>query len=121
MANNLPLSRSQDSANFTKLFFDTYGEKPIEFSSIDLDTTIGFFEQKGFDKDAAITVAVTVLKQAKSENLPIYQILDTLKEFNGLQISSLVAEILNKNRPITSTLGFRSTSVQPTTLRGVLP
>jgi hypothetical protein len=107
MATNLPSSPTADSATATRLFFDSYGEQPLEFNSTDVDATVGFFESKGFDRDAATTTAITLLKQAKIENQPIFQILDTLKGFNDLQLSALVGEILNNNRPSTSTLGFR--------------
>jgi hypothetical protein len=107
MATNLPPSPNTDSATATKLFFDSYGEQPLEFNSSDVDAAVGFFESKGFDRDAATTTAITLLKQAKIENQPIFQILDTLKGFNNLQLSALVGEILNNNRPSTSTLGFR--------------
>lgn len=107
MATNLPTKTGEDSAELTKLFFDTYGQQPLEFSSTDLDSAISFFESRGFDKDAATITAVTILKQAKIDNQPIYQIIDTLKGFNELQLSALVGEILNNNRPSTSTLGFR--------------
>jgi hypothetical protein len=107
MATNLPPGPNADSATATKLFFDSYGEQPLEFNSSDVDAAVGFFESKGFDRDAATTTAITLLKQAKIENQPIFQILDTLKGFNNLQLSALVGEILNNNRPSTSTLGFR--------------
>ena len=107
MATNLPTQAATDSAAFTKLFFDSYGQQPLEFLSTDVDSAISFFGSRGFDKDAATITAVTLLKQAKLDNQPIYQILDTLKGFNDLQLSALVGEILNNNRPSTSTLGFR--------------
>jgi hypothetical protein len=107
MATNLPPGPNADSATATKLFFDSYGEQPLEFNSTDVDAAVGFFQGKGFDRDAATTTAITLLKQAKIENQPIFQILDTLKGFNDLQLSALVGEILNNNRPSTSTLGFR--------------
>lgn len=107
MATNLPSNTNSDSSDQTKLFFDSYGQQPLEFLSTDVDSTISFFETKGFDKDAATITAITVLKQAKLDAMPVYQIIDTLKGFNSLQLSSLVGEILNNNRPSTSTLGFR--------------
>lgn len=107
MATNLPSNENVDSAESTKLFFDSYGQAPLEFSSTDVDSAISFFENKGFDKDAAIITAVTILKQAKIDAIPVYQLIDTLKGFTALQLSSLVGEILNNNRPATSTLGFR--------------
>lgn len=107
MTTNLPPKNIDDSGVGTRLFFDSYGQQPLEFLANDVEASISFFELRGFDKDAATITAMTLLKQAKLENQPIFQVLDTLSGFTGLQISALVAEILNNNRPSTSTLGFK--------------
>jgi hypothetical protein len=108
MSTNLPFVERETSPQ-TKLFFDPNRDQPLEFLSTDVDAAIGFFESRGFDRDAATTVAVTILKQAKLEDEPVFRILDTLASFESMQISALVGEILNNNRPATSTLGFRVT------------
>jgi hypothetical protein len=104
---NLPAKQIQDSAARSKLFFDTYGEQPLEFNAVDVDAAIGFFTSRGFEKDSAQTVALTLLKQAKLENLNIFEILDGLKNVDNTDINVLVSEVLNNNRPSTSTLGYR--------------
>ena len=111
MATNLPKREIEDSAAGTKLFFDTYGQNPLEFNATDVDTTIAFFTSKGFDSDASLAVATVLLKQAKLDNTPVYKILDSLDGLDSLSISSLVGEILNNNRVSISTLGFRSGNV----------
>jgi hypothetical protein len=122
MATNLPPTSIEDSAAATKLFFDTYGKLPLEFSANEVDAAIGFFEGKGFDRSASIVIAAAILKQAKLDETPVFKILDTLKVFNSIQLSGLVTEILNNNRPITSTLGFRLTSVsKDSQLRNIAP
>ena len=104
---NLPPVTLQDSAAATKLFFDTYGEQPLEFNAVDVDACLNFFKKAGFENDAATVVSASILKQAKIENIPVFRILDTLKNTSGLELSAFVAEILNNNRPTTSTIGFR--------------
>ena len=69
---------------------------------------LDFFKLKGFDDSAASVVASALLKQAKLENMPITKVLDDITGLEQLQISALVAEILNNNRPSTSTLGYRT-------------
>lgn len=110
MQTNLPPPVVEDSAAETKLFFDTYGKYPLQFPAADVEAAIGFFQSKGFDRDAAEVTAMTMLKQAKIEGLPVFQLLDTLKGLEGMQLSSLVGEILNNNRPSSSVLGFRVAS-----------
>jgi hypothetical protein len=107
MPTNLPTPNIEDSATGTKLFFDNYGEAPLEFLAIEVDIAVSFFNKKGFDNDAAISVSSVLLKQAKLEGIPISQILDTLAGIDELNISSLVSEILNNNRTPTSILGYK--------------
>ena len=110
MQTNLPPPVVEDSAAETKLFFDTYGQFPLQFPAADVEAAIGFFQAKGFDRDAAEVTAMVILKQAKIEGMPVFQLLDTLKGMEGMQLSSLVGEILNNNRPSSSVLGFRVAS-----------
>lgn len=108
---SLPTTAIPDSANGTKLFFDNYGNQPLEFSANEVAASIAFFEARGFARDAAEITAQVLLKQAKLDATPVFKILDTLKVLDGVQISALVAEILNNNRSATSTLGYRVTAV----------
>ena len=122
MATNLPIPGSSvDSASATKLFFDSYGQEPLQFNASEVDATVSFFKSKGFDDDAAQVTAATLLKQAKIDGTPIFKILDTLTGFDHLDLSSLVGEVLNNNRTSTSTLGFRTSPVVPNQIRNILP
>jgi hypothetical protein len=107
MSTSLPPSNIQDSAAKQKLFFDSYGRAPLEFPANDIEATINFFESRGFDKEAAIVVAGSLLKQAKLDNLSISNILKDLEGNNSVNLNSFVAEILNNNRSSSSSIGFR--------------
>lgn len=117
---NLPAKQIQDSGARTKLFFDTYGKEPLSYKVPDIDAAINFFRKKGFSDPAANLSAVVLLKQAKLENIPINQILDTLQGFDNLQVSALVGEIMNNHRPSTSTLGYRQPSPEINKERNVV-
>lgn len=108
---NLPYAVPNDSAAGTKLYFDQYGDVPLEFAGAEVDAVIGFFKSKGFGEQAAQTTGMVLLKQAKIDNMQVFKLLDTLKNFEGLQLSTLVGEILNNNRSNSSTLGFKVVSV----------
>lgn len=108
---NLPYTVPTDSAAGTKLYFDQYGQVPLEFSGAEVDAVVGFFKSKGFGEQAAQTTGMVLLKQAKIDNMQVFTLLDTLKNFEGLQLSTLVGEILNNNRSNSSTLGFKVVSV----------
>ena len=90
-------------------FFDTYFDKKLSFPSNQVDAVIGFFTKRGFDKEAAISVGSVLLQQAKIDSVNVFQLLDTLKGLDSVQLSSIVTEVLNYNRAKTSTLGFKRT------------
>lgn len=113
MASNLPQTALADSAAGTKLFFDTYGQEPKEFAATDVDAAIAFFTDKGFSDEAARSTAMAILMQAKEEEIPVFQILDTLKGFDALEISEVTARILNASRQSSSIVGFKSPSIVP--------
>jgi hypothetical protein len=109
MRTNLPpVETGTDSAAATKLFFDEYGQSPLEFSANDVEAAIGFFMSNGFDRDAAEITAAVVLRQAKFENIPVFQLIDQLKTLDGVKLSAMVGEILNNNRPSSSALGYKA-------------
>ena len=109
---SLPIPVKEDSAAGTKLFFDRYGQSPLEFSANEVTAAIAFFQSRGFENEAALITAQVLLKQAKLDRVPVFKIIDTLKTFNGVQISALVAEILNNNRNATSTLGYKTELIE---------
>ena len=109
MRTNLPpVETGTDSAAATKLFFDEYGQAPLEFAADDVEAAIGFFMTNGFDRDAAEITAAIMLRQAKFENIPVFRLIDQLKSLDGVELSAMVAEILNNNRPSSSALGFKA-------------
>ena len=117
---NLPPVPIEDSAASTRLFFDVYGREPLQFNVNDAEAAIGFFTSRGFDSDAAIITASTLLTQAKLDEVPIFKLLDTLGGFSSVELNFLIAEILNNNRGATSTLGFRSqTGVKANQIRNI--
>jgi hypothetical protein len=90
-------------------FFDTYFSKELSFPSNQVDAVVTFFTKRGFDKTGAISVSTTLLQQAKLDSVNVFQLLDTLKGLDEVQLSAIVTEVLNYNRPKTSTLGYKRT------------
>jgi len=122
MQTNLPSPEKQDSAEATKLYFNRYGSGPVEFLANEISATVAFFESKGFDKDAALSSASVILDQAKADGVPVFRILDTLGTFNQLELGGVVSEILNNNRPSSSSLGYRDPNISVSTeARNIAP
>lgn len=105
---SLPTTPSTDSASKVKSFFNNYYNEPLSFPVNQVDAVVGFFEKRDFDKQASITVAGALLKQAKIDNVNVFKLLDTLKTLERVQLSALVTEVLNFDRQSTSTLGFKT-------------
>jgi hypothetical protein len=90
-------------------FFNNYFSKELSFPTNQVDAVVSFFEKRGFDKTASISVATTLLQQSKIDEVNIFKLLDTLTGLTEVQLSSIVTEVLNYNRPKTSTLGYKRT------------
>ena len=112
---SLPIPNiSKRSDKGVQLFFDTYYNTQINLLDNDLSVVISFFEEAGFEKTEAVAVGTVLLRQAKNENIKIFELIDTLKTLDGTKLSSVVAEILNYNRKRTSVVGFRKQKVKTT-------
>ena len=104
------IGKSQDgltSDQKVNKVFDQYFTASQNFPSNEVDSVVGFFENRGFDKTAAVSTATTLLSQARLDNVNVFELLDTLKGLESVQISAVVAQVINYNRPSTSTIGFR--------------
>ena len=104
---NLPQNPTNDSANEVKAFYDEYYTKPLSFPSNQVDAVVGFFESRDFDRSASIAVSTVLMRQAKLDGVKVFELLDTLKGLDTLQLSAIVTEVMNASRDRISTIGFR--------------
>jgi hypothetical protein len=104
---NLPVEQNTDSSQAVRLFFNNYFNEAISFPAGEIDAVVGFFKKRGFDDMASNSTAIVLLQQAKIDNVEVFRLLDTLKGLTEVQLSSVVAEVLNYNRQKNSTLGYR--------------
>ena len=95
------------STELTKKFFDNYYNKEISYNASEVDAVIGYFLKRVFDNVSAVNTASILLQQAEIDKLTVFKLLDTLKGINDVQLSNVVAQILNLNRSKVSTLGYR--------------
>jgi hypothetical protein len=106
---SLPITTQTNDKRVTS-FFDKYFTAKLEFASNEVDAVIAFFEKRGFEKAAAISTGSILLQQAKLDGIKVFVLLDTLKGFDEVKLSAVVAEVLNYNRLSTSVLGFKNTT-----------
>jgi hypothetical protein len=107
--NNLPPNtQSTDSAIGTLKVFDAYTKTPLNIDAATFDAMVGFFNSRGFGDDSAKSMAYIIIKQAILDNYKPFELIDTLKGLDDIEISNLITEILNYNRYKTSSLGTAS-------------
>lgn len=97
--------------DLTTRFFDNFYNREISYNASEVDAVIGYFLKRGFDKIAAVNTAGVLLQQASKDQITVFQLIDTLKGVNDVQLSNIVAQILNYNRSKTSKIGYRSQSI----------
>jgi hypothetical protein len=109
MATNLPsqLTSSIDSSTEVKTFFDKFFVQQVSFPSNQIDAVVGFFLKNGFDIESARSTGIVILNQARQDNVNVFELLDTLKTLTDVQLSQVVAQVLNSYREKTSLLGYR--------------
>ena len=118
---NLPVKKDSSSSSKVKRYFNTYYEKQLAYPANEVDAVIGFLESKGFDRPAAQSTGAILLQQAKIDGIKVFELLDTLKTLDKLQLSYTVATVLNVNREKVSTLGFRVTNTnKPLEARNIM-
>jgi hypothetical protein len=109
---NLPAVVGTDSSEPVKQFFDKFYIRPVSFPAAQIDAVVSFFLKREFDNDSARSTAIVLLNQARNDGVDVFQILDTMKGLTDLQLSQIVAQILNAYRENTSLLGYRVASIE---------
>jgi hypothetical protein len=104
---NLPTQVGTDSTIEVRQFFDKFFAQEVSFPAAQIDAVVGFFEGNGFDTTSAKSTAIVLLNQARADSVNVFQLLDTLKTLPPVQLSQIVAQVLNAYREKTSLLGYR--------------
>jgi hypothetical protein len=105
--NNIPPTTTQaSSSDATTKTFNSFYQVPLQLDGTTLTAIKSYFESRGYGSVAAESVAIIILSQATKDGLNPFNILDTLRGLSSIQISALVAEILNYNRFKSSSLGI---------------
>ena len=108
MISNLPPTHQPvDSSEEVRQFFDKYFVNTVSFPSNQIDAVVGFFLKRDFDVESARSTAIVLLNQARIENVSVFTLLDSMKTLTDVQLSQVVAQVLNTYREKTSLLGYR--------------
>ena len=112
MSGNLPQPSNDttpSSSDSVKQFFDKFYQTSVVFPSNQIDAVVGFFQRRGFDLDSSRSTAIVILNQAKIDGVGAFQLLDSLKKLTDVQLSQIVAQVINAYREKVSILGYRIT------------
>jgi len=110
MANTTGLPSERDLENTVLYFNSFYGSGDINYTQNEVDAVVGYFLKRGFDQIAAVNTGGVLLEQAKRDSVPVFKLLDTLEGINDVQLSNVVAQIINANRRKTSSIGYKQQS-----------
>lgn len=114
--NNLPQKKSKPD------YFQDYQNSPIAINPATLSIIQGFFTSRGFSDSSAKTISETIIRQSVIDGYNPLQIVDTMRSLDKVQISAIIAEILNYNRFKTSSLGRSGSTLKyPEIRRNILP
>jgi hypothetical protein len=108
MFSNLPPlpKPNQGSVTSSLQAFDDFYQFPMQLSPGTLDTIRGFFESRGFDKIAAESISVIIIRQSLQDGINPMSALDGLASLSGAELGELAVQILNYNRFKSSYLGI---------------
>jgi hypothetical protein len=104
--NNLPNTPDSNSLQKVVRYFDNYYVRPIDLEVESVDVLKGFFESRGFNTVSAENISYVILKTAKESNYKPQEIIDSLKNYEPLQLNEFLLSIMNYNRVKTSSLGI---------------
>lgn len=99
------LSKNLNINDTSKLFNRQFNQE-ISYNISEVDAVVGYFLKRNFDQVAAINTALILLEQARRDNLPVFELIDTLKGVTNITLNNIVTQILNLNRSRATTLGY---------------
>lgn len=111
MSNNFPDTTLPNSSDDVKSFFDNFFLHEVSFPAAEIDAVVGFFLKRGFSDISSKSVSIVILNQARNDQVNTFAVLDTLKGLTDVQLSRVVAEVLNAYRENTSILGYKTSAI----------
>ena len=104
---SFPNEKKTDRSNDTSKLLNRYYNQEIYYTPSEVDAVIGYFQKRRFDQVAAVNTAAIILQQAGVDKIPVFELIDTLKGINDVQLSNVIAQILNLSRSSCSTIGYK--------------
>ena len=97
--------------NKTKKFFDEYFQDPIYLSENEYDIAYAFFFKVTKEASSAKALLASVAQSAKRNNIPLIQVVQSLKSGDQVELNYNLSVFLNSTRASSSFLGFQLNSL----------
>jgi len=91
--------------------FNRSASEALPISTNEFDALIGYFTKRGFSTTSAKEISSVLLRQAQLQNIAVFELIDTLKGLNDVQLSDIITQIINLSRSKSSAIGYTVNNV----------
>lgn len=92
--------------NIKQNLFNRNTTEKVPINANEFSALVGFFNKRGFSKSSATEIASILIGQAQLQNIPVFQLVDTLKGLDDVKLSDVITQLINLNRSKASSIGY---------------
>jgi hypothetical protein len=111
---------ANNSADKTLDFFNSFNKQEINLKSSDVTAFVDLLTRKGMAPETAKQSTNIILKQCNIDEIDPMTIYEELRQTSNMQLTDTLGEILNINRPKSSTLGTAKEKVDNSAKRNII-
>ena len=78
----------------------------LAINSNEFDALVGYFKKRGFEDIPSREISGILIQKATNDNIPVFRLVDTLKGLNPIELNTIITQVINADRPRSSTVGF---------------
>ena len=111
---------ANNSSDKTLDFFNSFNKQEINLKSSDVTAFVDLLTRKGMAPETAKQSTNIILKQCNIDEIDPMTIYEELRQTSNMQLTDTLGEILNINRPKSSTLGTAKEKVDNSAKRNII-
>jgi len=111
---------SANSADTTTDFFNNFNRQQINLKTSDVAAFVNILKSKGMGEETAKETTNIILTQCNIDELDPMVVYEEIRQTPNMELTDLLGEILNINRPKSSTLGTARVSVWNSAKRNII-
>lgn len=113
-------TNSNNSSQATTDFFNNYNKQEVNLKTSDVSAFVDLLTNKGMAEQTAQETTNIILKQCNIDDVDPMTVFDELRQTTNMKLTDLLGEILNINRPKSSTLGTAKQKVTNSAKRNII-